>query len=782
MRKRLKRRGSVEVSRETIEGAVSVCTRPVLTIPPNSELWATGVLVKVDVWKDALVRLQPPHDATVEQIETAKHYLLHTMGVLKVKVSPRAAAPETLQVSNDERPEDAYKTPRMVINELVKKARVKDRPALRRVVNSCLAQAEDRKPIERVHGAINVGHIVGLRLLNWSCFRGEFELELDQTTYSITASQVDNEERSNWLGKSSLLRAIKFAVTGEHYAEDANGWITRGEAEGGVDIEFANGVFISRFRKRGSATELEVVHGDETMTGSAAQRYIDEAIIDSANLSKTGYLEQKQTDQFVKLKPKEFSEAVNTWLGIDWVAEAADLCVAELNELTKERAVYERQLVDGEALAVRSIELREELEKAEEQFNQLVERKKRYDLNKRKVEDYKRRKANADKAKAIRVQITMLERLGFDEEAYSKALQLKQQKHNARERAKEEVSRTMLLLHKGFDGECPVAGIQCPVKEQINSRVEENTKAHARAIDAQKLALYAYCEADMEAESRMKAKARYERRLGELKRLREQLKELESDERYAKSHKPPREEEDPTHEHDQALRKFHQLSAQLELLQQQEKESVEAKEQIRKLTPKVAVHQAACAILGRSGAQRLIAEGSLKAIERDTNNAMAKLDVDLRVQVLWDKEGKKLADACDDCGAPFPASQRVKQCDRCGAKRGPKVQQKPRLELSNRSGGADDGVGLVFQLSASNWNARRNGLGWPIFLIDEPFGALDRHNTRAIGGRLDWLLREHFGAEQAFVVAHHAEVLESTPGRIHITSDGTNSRVEVISG
>jgi DNA repair exonuclease SbcCD ATPase subunit len=161
---------------------------------------------------------------------------------------------------------------------------------------------------------------------------------------------------------------------------------------------------------------------------------------------------------------------------------------------------------------------------------------------------------------------------------------------------------------------------------------------------------------------------------------------------------------------------------------------------------------------------------------------MRETGIALEFTVSWSQETKKPAEFCDQCGAPFPASARVKQCGRCSAERGRKLSNELRVELSDKSGGADDLAGVMFQLAAAHWLRRYQGSEWAIFLVDEPFGALDVAHVRRLSAHLGRLLGEQFGAVQAFIVAHHAEVLEATPGRIHITSSESTSVIEVLGG
>ncbi len=65
-------------------------------------------------------------------------------------------------------------------------------------------------------------------MTNFACYRGEHVLGLEAKTYAIVARKHDDPERSNFLGKSSLMEAIYFALYGEHRHRFEDDWITRG--------------------------------------------------------------------------------------------------------------------------------------------------------------------------------------------------------------------------------------------------------------------------------------------------------------------------------------------------------------------------------------------------------------------------------------------------------------------------------------------------------------------------------------------------------------------------
>ncbi len=189
-----------------------------------------------------------------------------------------------------------------------------------------------------------------------------------------------------------------------------------------------------------------------------------------------------------------------------------------------------------------------------------------------------------------------------------------------------------------------------------------------------------------------------------------------------------------------------------------------------------AAWRATTAIMRR--AQRHIAEGALTAMRAGANAVLSGCGIDLAMEVTWGREGKGLADACDACGRPLPASTKVRACPACGEARGPKVV--PRLDVlpTSTSGGAMDLAGVAFQLAASAWLRRQRGCAWGAAFIDEPFGTLDAANRRALANHLAVML-PRYGFRQSIVVSHTQETIHALPGRIVVVGGTDGSRLEV---
>jgi DNA repair exonuclease SbcCD ATPase subunit len=325
-----------------------------------------------------------------------------------------------------------------------------------------------------------------------------------------------------------------------------------------------------------------------------------------------------------------------------------------------------------------------------------------------------------------------------------------------------------------FDGACPLVSITCPATKQINGmRSKTRAERDAAVVDHDSQAAAARAAQSDLTELRLEADA-LTRKLATIDSLRARAKELR-----ARAAGAPFEEPNLS----ECLTRANDAAVALQAARQAykdmkawEAELVTIEDQRKAAADEIAVHRYAQMAFGRNGAQRLVAESALAEIERDANSLLAETGIDLEIEVVWSREGGGLASHCDGCGAPYPASQKVKACARCGAQRGQKTVDKLDIELSDRSGAAEDLAGIAFQLAASAWLRAERGSAWCAAAIDEPFGALDETNRRALAIYFATMLRGKFGFAQAFVVAHDRGIMDALPLKVQILAGDAGSR------
>jgi DNA repair exonuclease SbcCD ATPase subunit len=634
-----------------------------------------------------------------------------------------------------------------------------------------------------------------IHLWNFGCYRGnEHCLMLEPKAYGVSARVEGDDERSNWVGKSTLLRAIVWCLYGTRdrdttQFDDDVGTDDRDGGKpadrfgvrmvlGGADKELV----VERNKRRGQPEKLRVHVGREEnwVLGAEAQKLIVERVgLSERDFCWTAYFEQKKIARFLQAKPAERLELAAEWFRFEKLQEAEDQL---RRELARESAALD-------LLRTRITTAIGELDRLEQTGAPGEDAVRAAELDLERVETERERVIVAGASVRDLRRYVEVVRLGQDInqklEAYDtdalrqRALGLRQQVQElaGEERvAYRDLQQKRELVSGQFDGKCPVSGCGCPIAQQINDDLDQNIQLRLKAED-----VYAKVR-----DRREKLRIEYETvetDLREIERLVMTLGSLREEARRLKgTAKLAAESQDtkvvPGPELDQEVAAARQrlvearTSAELTRMTVLKIQTLETA--VRDLTRdveagerRIATLREAIAVFGRNGAQRVIAEGALQQIQEGANRMLSLCGIDLSMRVRWGREGRGLAQVCDACGTTFPKSERVRRCDRCGADRGPAVQHRLDLEPSNRSGGADDLCGIAFQLAAARWLREDRCCGWSTILVDEPFGALDLSNRRALATHLATALAaEGFG--QAIVIAHNTAVVDSLPGRIEV--------------
>ena len=648
-------------------------------------------------------------------------------------------------------------------------------------------------------------------LENWARYRGQHTLVLDQGVHAVVASHERDEGRSNWLGKTSFMFAVRFVLYGEHLARTEDQWITEGEKFGMVAVWLDDGTLIERSRRRGKSTVLRLVEdGDKELRGDEAQARIIEIVgLNAEDFASTCFFAQKQMARFITAQPADRMKIVSAWLDLDKVRSCADDVSKRLGELLDRDDNIARRL---EVLAEMMKEVRRRQGNLDNVLDDAQEEESLTTFLACVKEDAETAKTDADRAQAAledlvawRTHAAKAARYG---EICAQGVALKAKAggldvaaleagvgHQAGERTKAEQSlKEARLKHAEakrlaageFDGICPVMLQACPAKKKVVEVVTSNRALVQAAADAVTKAQRAEGECSGN-HAAAQAKAEEARRLiAQLDGLRGQATELLPSVEVIEERGEPPSEDEARRAADVAWAKSNAATMRYEEakrhaadLRLHKAESARLNETRANLALDIATHREALVIFGRNGAQRQIAEGALAEIEAGANALLAESGIDLTIEVRWSREaaGKgELAPTCIECGEPFPRGRAVKECLRCGAKRTPKTVDKLDLQLSDRSGAADDLAGIGFQLSAAAWLRWERATRWSVAFIDEPFGSLDASNRRALAGKLGTMLGSRFGFNQAFVVAHDEGIMDALPQRVEIIASDEGSR------
>jgi len=653
-------------------------------------------------------------------------------------------------------------------------------------------------------------HIREMTLVNWKCFRGVQKIDLKPIAYAVVAQYQDDSERSNWGGKSTILQAPHFALHGEHTERTEDGFITHGEQRGGVEIVIEDGcstIRVERMRARGKSTQL-VVNRVPTpgatcvvMKGPEAEAYIDRLLgLSVDDFVATCYFEQRQMARMVLAKPQDRMDIVGAWLCLDPLVKAEEIVKAELADLTlklSQKSEASKRAMDDIARAVEGHGDRDGL------ANRVVEIQEDHKRSLAKLEGAKRAAESGRKLSMARSKIAEYERISEEGKALLAELGAMnvvelsdtEMKLTVLERdlsialgtaQREEHQRRRVALGQ-FDGQCPVAGIECPAKDVINRKSKASQQALAEAMCVTEEAKVKHGEVNGQLRGVQARHLSAQRLQARVDALRQQIRGLQADYKIAKEQTMSVDvdalETYVTRCGDDVL----STRAELETAERSLKLADEARHQwdalfkeIGLLSREVETHREAALVFGKTGAQRRVAEQALRMIEDGANDMLQECGIDLSVEVHWSRQGDGLAKYCDQCGQPFGSSQKIKQCTRCGAERGPLLVNKLDIVLSDRSGAAEDLAGAAIQLSASAWLRTDRNSAWSTALLDEPFGQLDPSNRRAFATHLTSMLAGRYGFNQAFVVSHTPDTVNQLAGRIVVSRSGDYSTVRVV--
>jgi DNA repair exonuclease SbcCD ATPase subunit len=528
--------------------------------------------------------------------------------------------------------------------------------------------------------------------------------------------------------------------------------------------------------------------GDE-FKGDEAQRKIEELVgLGLEDFQTTSYFAQGQTAGMIRkgVAPGERTSSVARWLKLEPLEKCASSVRASGSKAEQEVDTIRRHRLEpakhrfaiatlkgcvGETTVEEMRAQVPDLEKLVREWEGLVTLANESASNARLAEE---RAKIIEEGKRLRAEHDAEDGTAI-KETYDVAVKAHDALKVLHAEAAEVERRRRSVAMGTFDGACPVSGRDCPVADEINSAGEEAHEAAKVAIE------------DRAEVGRRLTLAQSVRSTAELKLLArrsrvERLKGLQERVRSMSPAHPPVEGAlgslDATRvERDRVVGLVADLKRRIKGAEDATAEIAKLEVDERLLMAMVDACREAAAIFGRGGAQRRLAEGVLGEIARKANAMLASAGVELTLDVTWESEGKGVADECRKCGCAFPASTKTKKCV-CGEPRGPKMVQRLDVELSARSGAAEDLAGLALSLSAGAWLRGDRASSWGVVMMDEPAAQLDRAHRRAFAAHIPSLLTSAH-VQQAFIISHDPASVASLPGQICIVSDGTWSRVTV---
>jgi hypothetical protein len=667
--------------------------------------------------------------------------------------------------------------------------------------------------------------IARLRLKAWKCFRDEQVIDLEPSAYAIFAREMGNDQRSNFLGKSSLVEAVDFALFGrlaDEFKSRKKGWISRGEKSGEVDLTLSDGSRVVRSQTLTGSERLWYFPPGSPEKGACqaeAQKAIDELVgLSKEDFAATRYFRQGEMARLITLDPGPRLDLVAGWFRLEPLQECEADAAEVLREVARRRddaiaaakaaedsmgATLERagvptfDALEG-MIAIVALEV-EAAGKALDESNAALAADSMREEARAAAEVYERTVAQGKALAETLAEMMRLpegERVGvanivLQRTMLENALHIADEKlqtaGKAKGQAEAEVVSKRRVSSGQFDGTCPLVGALCPARAFVDAEGAKMRGAVADATTALERAGRAYDEAAREqgeAATRLSQLEAKTRRLGELREEASRLKPAHERWRALSEASAGGHEAKAAADHARVVASYAtERAAGLKGARAAVKDAMRRRDESRAEAERleVAVRTAAAAveIFGRNGAQRRMAESALEEIQDRACDMMSAAGIPLQVTVRWSREGSGVAATCAACGEAFPRSEKVKVCARCGQDRGANLVNRLEIEPSAQSGGARDLCGIFVQLAAAAWLVEDREARCAIAMLDEPLAALDRAMRQAVSSHLVSILRET-GVAQAFVIGHDRAALDALPARIVIESkDGwSTARVE----
>lgn len=649
-----------------------------------------------------------------------------------------------------------------------------------------------------------------IKLKNWLAFKGDHELELPIGPIAVVARYEENSARSNWAGKTAFLESIEWALFGVHRKRYEDDVIFEGADEVEVTLTFDNGFTVNRKRKRGKPSRLivGVPVFSQTEEGThiqyhekdSAESMIKKTLgFDAEDFRATVCFSQGDTEAIVDRTSGERRKIIGQWLELDVWSRIQGRARAHLKKLLGNHEFMKSELA---GLNDRITKLRE-LELPKRRAEEIAERDKAAKLLKELDEElevvagHHELKQTFDlyqtivaEARTLKEELTGAKVEGLEEAraALERARTQRALDHSACQQAKD-------LAEGYFNGHCPVMRSECPVKDRVvierklaAERYEQAKKIYEASKAADETKQAEVSELEKEDFALMKKRERFNAVVGHAKLLKPKADRWQQTAEHSAEHIVKlRAQRDSTREIlSRKEAAILQCDRDIELLQESEDDRKKFEEGIVEREKDIKIANLVVKASGSTGIPSYIAESVISKLEERSNALL--VDSGLSIAFAMDRETRDVSPSCFECGYLYKG-KKDKECPACAAPRGMKRADELEIlvedgsgvleDVKMKSGGARALIASAIRLAAGLMLKELRSSRCAFAEIDEPFGALDAENRRGLTNVFSGMLNA-VGLEQAFIVSHDTELLDSLPGRVLITRCDGFSKINLI--
>ena len=670
--------------------------------------------------------------------------------------------------------------------------------------------------------------IAYLKIQNFMLYRkGKWNFR-DKSVIGILCEYANNPNKSNRGGKTTILEAMKYALTGRTRAKTKTQLIHIGEEVMMVELGLIDGEGNTYKIKRGhdykNHSMLECDWIDKTRD---AQKAINKLIgCDAKELELTNYFKKKETSDFMSLSAPEKQKYMMKWFNnTHWIelykSVSADLAtkLKELDKLRTRKEAFSEDAGDSKKLNKKIKELKAKIELKELSLKDI--RAKRRKLESKQVSEDELEDL-IDQRDSIDEQLRDIEHsLSTQEEAKEKIVEwneklltLKKKKKKlgvfnhslykeyvteqlkCKQEAK-DIKSKLKLVETEFIGICPVLNEGCdrikkdPKQIKVWKRELKELDAYSQNflghIDRMELAKVNQ-DRVKDAKNRLN---QLEKGLTPIKSLEKKKAALESKFEALTSDINKGQDSDVNDKLEVIATKITKRKLGLDGLNQKlgqyrsnfirikEAKSKISKidESILELDKEIKDLKYLAFMFGKSGIPSQEIENCFQDIEDEVNFILEKFNDGVEVSFNADKEINKWEEDCVGCGWRFPKGYRQKDCQECGEERLKKRKDEVYLSVLEHgnetsfdmeSDGGMFFISFAVRIALTMLKQRQTGSQFRVLFLDEIDASLDVDAREQLMKLVTTVLIKQFGFQQVFWVSHFKNIQDSVPHTLKV--------------
>lgn len=667
-----------------------------------------------------------------------------------------------------------------------------------------------------------------LKVQNFMLYRkGKWSFR-DKDVIGILCEYASNPEKSNRGGKTTILEAMKYALTGKTRAKTKTQLIHIGEEVMMVELGLIDNEGTKYKIRRGiDYKNHALLECDWIDKSREAQKAINELIgCDAKEFELTNYFRKKETGGFMELSPPEKQKYMMKWFNnTHWIelykTVSADLS-EKLNKISKLRTrkeAFGEDVGNSKKISKRIKELKAKIELKELSLKDI--RSKRRNLESKQVsedelEDLIDQRDSTDeelrdiehsldtqeesKEKIIEwgEKLSLLKKkkkkLGkYNQIQYKSLIELRYNSANERHDIKDKLE----TVEEDFCGICPVLNEGCDrIKKdpkQIKSWKRE-VKELANACQE-----YSAKITQMEQAKLVKDQIKTaENKVIQLKKGLTSTKSLEK-KKAALQAKFESLTADINKGQDAGLddkleaikikitkrklgldglnQKLGQYQSNLVRIKEAKSKISKIDESILELDKEVKDLKYLAFMFGKSGIPSQEIENCFQDIEDEVNFILERFNDGVEISFNADKETTKWEEDCVGCGWRFPKGYRQKDCQECGEERLKKRKDEVYLSVLEHgnetsfdmeSDGGMFFISFAVRIALTMLKQRQTGSQFRVLFLDEIDASLDKDARKQLMKLITTILIKQFGFQQVFWVSHFTEIQNSVPHTLKV--------------